>query len=182
MEGAFWDRGARGLEIEPHLAIGDGALGFWKAMRQVWDTTREQRCWVHKTANVLDKLPKGSQAKAKGMLHEIYLAESGEKAGKAFDLFVATYGAKYPKATECLVTFSMFLKRRRTGSRGGFPERTESRRRLGQRAFQTSVGSAVPAGVNLGRQSRPYETEIVAAPEREPFPRTNRNSVPAKAG
>lgn len=93
---------ARGLEIEPHLAIGDGALGFWKAMRQVWRTTKEQRCWVHKTANVLDKLPKGSQPKAKGMLHEIYLAESREGAEKAFDLFVATYEAKYPKATECL--------------------------------------------------------------------------------
>ena len=94
---------ARGLEIEPSLAIGDGALGFWKAMRQVWDTTREQRCWVHKTANVLDKLPKGSQPKAKRMLHEIYQAESRAKAEKAFDLFVATYEAKYPKATECLV-------------------------------------------------------------------------------
>ncbi len=93
---------ARGLEIEPSLAIGDGALGFWKAMRQVWDETKEQRCWVHKTANVLDKMPKGSQAKAKGMLHEIYLAETKEAARKAFDLFVATYGAKYPKATECL--------------------------------------------------------------------------------
>jgi putative transposase len=93
---------ARGMDIEPSLAIGDGALGFWKAMRQVWDGTKEQRCWVHKLANVLDKLPKGSQAKAKGMLHEIYLAETKEAAGKAFDLFVATYGAKYPKATECL--------------------------------------------------------------------------------
>ena len=94
---------ARGLEIEPHLAIGDGALGFWKAMRQVWDTTREQRCWVHKTANVLDKLPKGSQPKAKRMLHDIYQAECRKEAEKAFDLFVATYEAKYPKATECLV-------------------------------------------------------------------------------
>ena len=93
---------ARGLEIEPSLAIGDGALGFWAAMRQVWHTTREQRCWVHKTANVLDKLPKGSQPKAKGMLHEIYLAESREAAIKAFDLFVTTYEAKYPKATACL--------------------------------------------------------------------------------
>jgi putative transposase len=93
---------ARGLEIEPSLAIGDGALGFWKAMRQVWDGTKEQRCWVHKMANVLDKLPKGSQGKAKGMLHEIDLAETKEAAGKAFDLFVATYEAKYPKATECL--------------------------------------------------------------------------------
>jgi transposase-like protein len=93
---------ARGLEVEPALAIGDGALGFWKAMRQVWDTTREQRCWVHKMANVLDKLPKGSQPKAKGMLHEIYLAETKAEAEKAFDLFVKTYEAKYPKATECL--------------------------------------------------------------------------------
>ena len=94
---------ARGLQIEPSLAIGDGALGFWKAMRQVWDATREQRCWVHKTANVLDKLPKGVQPKAKTMLHDIYMAEGREGAEKAFDLFVRTYEAKYPKATECLV-------------------------------------------------------------------------------
>ncbi len=94
---------ARGLEAEPALATGDGALGSWKAMRQVWDTTREQRCWVHKTANVLDKLPKGSQPKARRMLHEIYMAEGREAAGKAFALFVKTYEAKYPKATECLV-------------------------------------------------------------------------------
>ena len=93
---------ARGLEVEPSLAIGDGALGFWKAMRQVWDTTKEQRCWVHKTANVLDKLPKGVQPKAKAALHEIYGAETKAEAEKAFDLFVKTYQAKYPKATECL--------------------------------------------------------------------------------
>ena len=73
------------------LAIGDGALGFWKAMRQVWDTTREQRCWVHKMANVLDKLPKGAQPKAKAALHEIYGAETKAEAEKAFDLFVKTY-------------------------------------------------------------------------------------------
>jgi putative transposase len=94
---------ARGLEVEPSLAIGDGALGFWKAIRQIWDTTREQRCWVHKTANVLDKMPKGAQPKAKGRLHEIYRAEGRKEAEKAFDLFVRTYEAKYPKATECLV-------------------------------------------------------------------------------
>src|SRR5258708_2047813 len=93
---------ARGLEVDPALAIGDGALGFWKAMRRVWDSTKEQRCWVHKTANVLDKMPKGSQPKAKGMLHEIYLAETREEAEKALSLFVSTYQAKYPKATECL--------------------------------------------------------------------------------
>jgi transposase-like protein len=93
---------ARGLEVEPALAIGDGALGFWKAVRQVWPTTRGQRCWVHKAANVLDKLPKGVQPKAKAALHAIYEAEGREAAGRAFDLFVATYGAKYPKAVECL--------------------------------------------------------------------------------
>jgi putative transposase len=93
---------ARGLTIDPKLAIGDGALGFWKAAHQVWPETKEQRCWVHKTANVLDKLPKGVQPKAKEMLHAIYLAEGREEAGKAFDLFVKTFEAKYPKATECL--------------------------------------------------------------------------------
>jgi len=93
---------ARGLTIDPALAIGDGALGFWKALRQVYERTQEQRCWVHKTANVLDKLPKSVQPKAKEMLHEIYLAPSRAEAEKAFALFVKTYEAKYPKATECL--------------------------------------------------------------------------------
>lgn len=96
------DLKARGLEFEPSLAIGDGALGFWKAAHQVWPTAAGQRCWVHKTANVLDKLPKGSQAKAKAALHAIYEAETRADAEKAFDLFVSTYEAKYPKATECL--------------------------------------------------------------------------------
>lgn len=93
---------ARGLTIDPKLAIGDGALGFWKAARKLWETTREQRCWVHKTANVLDKMVKGVQPKAKEMLHDIWQAETKVQAEKAFELFVATYEAKYPKATECL--------------------------------------------------------------------------------
>jgi len=93
---------ARGLTIEPKLAIGDGALGFWKAVRQLWPEVGEQRCWVHKTANVLDKLPKSVQPKAKEMLHAIYLAPGRTEADKAFDLFLRTYEAKYPKATECL--------------------------------------------------------------------------------
>jgi putative transposase len=93
---------ARGLTIEPSLAVGDGALGFWKAIGQVWPSTLPQRCWVHKTSNVLDKLPKGVQPKAKAALHAIYEAEGREAAEKAFDLFVATYEAKYPKAVECL--------------------------------------------------------------------------------
>ena len=67
---------ARGLVVDPKLATGDGALGFWKALRQVYPTTREQRCWVHKTANVLDKLPKRLQPEAKEKLHEIWMAET----------------------------------------------------------------------------------------------------------
>lgn len=93
---------ARGLAIAPKLATGDGALGFWKALKQVFTTTREQRCWVHKTANVLDKLPKRLQPAAKNKLHEIWMAEKRVDADKAFDLFLATYEAKYPKATDCL--------------------------------------------------------------------------------
>jgi len=92
----------RGLTIDPKVAIGDGALGFWKALPQVFGTTREQRCWVHKTANVLNKLPKGQQAKAKAALHEIWMAESLAAAEQAFDQFLTTYEVKYEKAAECL--------------------------------------------------------------------------------
>jgi transposase-like protein len=92
----------RGLTLDPKLAIGDGALGFWKALPQVFGTTRAQRCWVHKTMNVLNKLPQGLQAKAKADLHEIWMAESRVDAAQAFDNFLLTYEAKYPKATECL--------------------------------------------------------------------------------
>ena len=97
------DCAARGMTVAPSLAVGDGALGFWKALRQVYPTTREQRCWVHKTANVLDKLPKGQQSKAKAMLHAISQASTKAEAEQAFDLFVATWEAKYAKATDCLV-------------------------------------------------------------------------------
>jgi transposase-like protein len=93
---------SRGLVIEPELAVADGALGFWKALPQVWPKTRGQRCWVHKTANVLDKMAKGQQPKAKKMIHEIYMASSRAEAEKAFDLFLSTWEAKYPKAADCL--------------------------------------------------------------------------------
>jgi transposase-like protein len=96
------DLKARGLTNDPKVAIGDGALGFWKALPQVFGTTCAQRCWVHKTANVLNCLPKGLQAKGKEALHQIWLAESRVDAEQAFDLFLSTYEAKYPKATECL--------------------------------------------------------------------------------
>jgi transposase-like protein len=93
----------RGLMIAPQLAIGDGALGFWKALRQVYGQTREQRCWVHKTANVLNKLPKSLQAKAKSHLHDIWMAETRSEADNAFYFFVQAYGAKYDKAVDCLI-------------------------------------------------------------------------------
>ena len=96
------DLKARGLTESPKLAVGDGALGFWKVLRKVFGETREQRCWVHKTANVLNYLPKGTQGKAKDMLHDIWMAETKAEADRAFDLFAATYQAKYPKAAECL--------------------------------------------------------------------------------
>jgi len=96
------DLKARGLDAGPRLAVGDGALGFWKALRKVYGESREQRCWVHKTGNVLNKLPKNKQAKAKGMLHDIWMAETREDAHQAFDLFAASYELKYPKATKCL--------------------------------------------------------------------------------
>jgi transposase-like protein len=93
----------RGLTTSPKAATGDGALGFWAALRELYPQTREQRCWVHKAANILDKMPKSLHEKAKAMLQEIWMAPSREKALKAFDLFVQTFGAKYPKAVECLV-------------------------------------------------------------------------------
>ncbi len=93
----------RGLQSGPELAIGDGALGFWKALREVYGAAREQRCWVHKTANVLNQMPKSLQAKAKGHLHDIWMAESWAEADLAFDFFVDAYGVKYDKAVERLV-------------------------------------------------------------------------------
>jgi putative transposase len=88
---------SRGMNA-PKLAIGDGAMGFWAALDEVYGETRQQRCWVHKTANVLNCLPKSMQAKAKGSLHEIWQASTKADAEKAFDLFIKTYEPKYPKA------------------------------------------------------------------------------------
>jgi transposase-like protein len=93
----------RGLTIPPRLAVGDGALGFWAAVREIYPETRPQRCWVHKTANVLNYLPKSLQPKAKAALHEIWMAETKLQALVAFGQFVTTFEAKYPKAVECLV-------------------------------------------------------------------------------
>lgn len=92
----------RGLTEAPKLATGDGSLGFWKALHEVYSSTGAQRCWVHKTANVLNCLPKRQQAKAKGHLHAIYLAETRAEAEKAFDFFLEAYRRSYPKAAACL--------------------------------------------------------------------------------
>ena len=92
----------RGLEKPAKLAVGDGALGFWAALAKIYPTTGQQRCWVHKTANVLEKLPQSMQGKAKRALHDIYLAESRQSADKAFNKFAGLYRAKYPKAVDCL--------------------------------------------------------------------------------
>jgi transposase-like protein len=96
------DLKARGLDVGPLLAVGDGALGFWAALSEIYPETRHQRCWVHKTANVLNALPKSLQAKAKAGLHEIWMAPTRAEATSAFDTFLKTYGAKYPKAVEKL--------------------------------------------------------------------------------
>ena len=92
----------QGLKQAPSLATGDGALGFWSALPQVWPTTKPQRCWVHKTANILNKLPKKRQPEAKRALWEIYRANTKADASQAFDRFLKTYDAKYPDATNCL--------------------------------------------------------------------------------
>jgi len=92
----------RGLQKPPKLGVGDGAMGFWAALAEVYPTTRAQRCWVHKTVNVLDKLPKTRQPEAKSALHEIWQADSRKDAERAFDRFIATYEQKYPKAVDCL--------------------------------------------------------------------------------
>lgn len=93
---------SRGMTEDPKVAVGDGALGFWAALSKVWPSTIPQRCWVHKTANVLNKMPKKLHASAKSALHQIWMAETEEAAEKAFDLFEETYEAKYPKAVACL--------------------------------------------------------------------------------
>lgn len=93
----------RGLKKGPSLATGDGSLGFWNALSKEFPDTRHQRCWVHKMANVLDKMPKSLQSQAKRNIHEIYLAPTKEDAFKSFNVFTNLYEAKYPKAVECLI-------------------------------------------------------------------------------
>jgi len=96
------DLKSRGLKNAPAVAVGDGALGFWAALEEEFSTTKHQRCWVHKTANVLDKLPKKLQKDAKGLLHQMYLSATKDDALSVYDRFLNLYQDKYPKACECL--------------------------------------------------------------------------------
>jgi len=98
----LFDLKQRGLSFAPKLATGDGGLGFWAAIDEVFPETKRQRCWVHKTVNILDKMPKSIQAKAKSMIHEMYMAATKESAPKAYNHFIQTFEPKYPKAVECL--------------------------------------------------------------------------------
>lgn len=95
------DLKSRGLKIGPKLCVGDSAMGFWKAISKVYPDTRRQRCWVHKTANVLNKLSKSLQSKAKQKLHNIWQADNKDEAERHFNNFIKRYQAKYPKATKC---------------------------------------------------------------------------------
>ena len=101
-EEVLMDLTQRGLTKPPKLAIGDGAMGFWNAVGKVWPTTDQQRCWVHKTANVMEKLPKAMQPKVKEALHNIWQAETRDEAYKAFDHCIERFSVKYPKAMTCL--------------------------------------------------------------------------------
>lgn len=92
----------RGLAIAPELAVGDGALGFWKALEEVYPNTRHQRCWMHKAGNILDKVPKSVQPAMKADLREIHGAPTRSKAEAAIVVFAEKYGAKYPRAVDCL--------------------------------------------------------------------------------
>jgi putative transposase len=94
---ALLDCKSRGLILPPKLAVGDGALGFWAALDEVFPTTKRQRCWVHKTGNILDKMPKSIQSKAKSMIHDIYMAPTKDSAEKAYRLFIETFDRQMPR-------------------------------------------------------------------------------------
>ena len=162
----------RGLTIDPELAIADGGLGFWGALRKVFPQTREQRCWVHKTANVLNKLPKGVQPKAKAMLHDIWMAETQAAADHAFDLFVATFAAKFPAATTCLVkdrdvllTFLRFSGRTLDSHPDHEPRRVDVRHR--PVTHEEDKGRRQPVGVlDDGIQAGDGRAEAMESVER----------------
>ena len=158
----------QGLTFSPQLAIGDGALGFWAALRKVFPQTREQRCWVHKTANVLNDMPKSVQPRAKAGIHEIWQAETQEAAFQAFDNFEEKYAAKYPKAfqklakdKDVLLTFYDFPAEHWTHLRTTNPIestfatiRLRHRRTKGSASRRTSLAMMYKLGRNAERRWR----------------------------
>ena len=170
----------RGLEVAPELAVGDGALGFWKALRESHGTTREQRCWLHKTGNVLNKLPKSLQAKAKGHLQDIWLAETKDRAEKAFDFFLEAYGAKYDKATACLAKGPRGAAHllRLPGRALEAPAHDQSHRKhLRNRAPEDHQDQGLPQpdhGAHHGLQVVPVGSQEMAASRRISPPRRDR--------
>lgn len=142
-EDVLLDLTQRGLKVPPELAVGDGALGFWKALGKHWPPTRQQRCWVHKTANVMEKLPKAMQPKVKAELHNIWGAETREQAEKVFDHCLERFAPKYPKAMTCLEKtgsryWHSMISRRKTGSISARPTQ------LNQCLPQSGSGQHVP--------------------------------------
>jgi putative transposase len=149
----------------PVLAVGDGALGFWAALRDVFPETKEQRCWVHKIARVLDALPKSMQPKAKAALHEIMNAENKEAAEMAMDRFQETYGAKYQKATErllkdreVLLTHFAYLAEHWVHLAARMPSSRRSRR--------SGCGPTRPRARAAGARAWPWPTSCWRPPRR----------------
>ena len=171
------DLKSRGLSTDPDVAVGDGALGFWKALPKVWPSTKAQRCWVHKMANVLNKLPKKLQPTAKDALHQIWMADTREAAGEAFDHFLATYGPKYPKAAACLakdreelLVFFDYPAEHWIHLANDEPDRVHVRNR--PTTDQEDQGFGVAQGVPRdGLQARSSRRAQVAEAERIPTPR-----------
>jgi transposase-like protein len=147
----FRDLAARGVEA-PLLAIGDGALGFWAALREVWPESQEQGGWVHRTVNVLDKLPKRLQPRAKSQLHEIFKAETKKIAEEEVEKFVTEYEDKYPKAVA-----SLLRDRERMLTFHDFPAATGNR--SGAR-MSSSPRSRPFASDNASRKARAHEPRV----------------------
>ena len=148
----------RGLKQDPELAIGDGALGFWTALREVFATTSEQRCWVHKTMNVLNAMPKSLQSKAKAHLHDIWQAETRAEAEVAFDFFVETYGVKWDKAVAKLVKDRDALLTCLTTSRPSTGNTSGRQTRLKAPLPPSGIARNAPRGASVARPVWPWRS------------------------
>jgi putative transposase len=184
--GLLRDCERRGMRA-PVLAVGDGALGFWKALRDIFPDTREQRCWVHKTANVLDALPKSAQPAAKNAIAQIYNAEDKEHAAVAVKVFAKQYGAKFPKAVEkitrdedVLLTFYDFPAEHWIHLRTTNPDRVHLRHR--QAAHQGHSRRRVPLrGPGHDVQAHRVRPGALARRQRAPLGRPGARRSPLRA-